>query len=355
MGYFSDMSGLSLFEAPFCRTQTVRSDTPKTQQPVSAPQKPKTPSLAQPAGNPHPPKPAQPRPGYQEAEPDRKSATQQTDRQVSLPETVEPPKQQPDVPKQETQAPPPPEAQALQPPEQSVQPEAQPRPPKEMVLDMSADTGAGTMAASESDTARRKAHEEAEAKRKAEWDAKQLAKKQAQEATLQKLQAMSDEEAIAASAQRINTDVERLTRRNMKECVAEHIQALCRKDAAFARRTMHPHKSMVHCFQYINRMAKDYIQQEMKDNGMKPENGVYGGDVPDGLCYQWGVDYFNDMDAPEDQEKEEKFTPRPYAGAPAKTAASAEKAAKSPTKAAKKKSETTENYEQMSFMKEATG
>ncbi len=43
---------------------------------------------------------------------------------------------------------------------------------------------------------------------------------------------------------------------------------------------------MFFCFHYINRVAKDYLQQEMKDNGIKPENGVYGGDVPDGLVYQ---------------------------------------------------------------------
>lgn len=329
MGYFSDMSGLSLFETPFYRPQTVR-------------QPPESPSPARSASKHQPLKSSPPQPDHQKAVPDGKSATQQTGRQVSLPETVETPKQQPAVPKKETQPPHSPETQTLQ-------------PPKEMVLDMSADTGAGTTAASESDATRRKAHEEAEAKRKAEWDAKQLARKQAQEAAIQKLQAMSDDEAIAASAQRISTDVERLTRRNMKECVAEHIQALCRKDAAFARRTMHPQKSMVRCFRYINHMAREFIRQEMEDNGIQPDNGGYGGDVPDGLCYQWAEDYFYATDAPEDQEKEEKFTPRPYAGTPTKTATSVKKAEKSPIKAAKKKPETTENYEQMSFMKEATG
>ena len=53
---------------------------------------------------------------------------------------------------------------------------------------------------------------------------------------------MSDEEVIAASTQRVSTDVEKLTRRNMKECVSEHIQMLCMEDTAFARLTMHPKK-----------------------------------------------------------------------------------------------------------------
>lgn len=51
----------------------------------------------------------------------------------------------------------------------------------------------------------------------------------------------------------------------------------------------------------------------MKDNGVE-RTGVYGLDVPDGLCFQWAVDYFNDPDAKEDHEGEEKFVPRPYVG-----------------------------------------
>lgn len=52
----------------------------------------------------------------------------------------------------------------------------------------------------------------------------------------------------------------------------------------------------------------------MKDNDIKPENGVYGSDVPDGLCYQWAADYFNDPDVKEDHEDEEEFVPQPYRG-----------------------------------------
>lgn len=96
-------------------------------------------------------------------------------------------------------------------------------------------------------------------------------------------------------------------------------------------------------------MARDYVQQEMKDNDIKPENGVYGSDVPDDLCYQWAVDYFNDMDAPEDKEKEEEFIPRPYVGT-ASTAKKTSKAKKTAKKESKKKQEPENNYEQMSLL-----
>ena len=139
--------------------------------------------------------------------------------------------------------------------------------------------------------------------------------------------------------------------RNMKECVSEHIQDLYRKDPAFARLTMHPKKSMINCFKYINRMAKEYIKQEMADNDTKPENGIYGCDVPDGIVLGWSEEYMHDADAPEDQEKEEKFTPKPYINTQPKAKATASKT-KKPAKTKKKEEKQTEsgNYEQMSFV-----
>ena len=163
---------------------------------------------------------------------------------------------------------------------------------------------------------RRAEHEAAEAKRKAEWEARQAEKKKAEQEQLERLAAMSDDEVVNASMQRVSTDTEKLTRRNMKECVAEFIQTKCLEDIAFARLTMHPRKSMIHCFQYISRKAWDYIQDELKASGIQPGPGSqgYGCDVPDDLCYQWAEDYFRDPDAKEDHEKEEKFVPNPYYG-----------------------------------------
>lgn len=203
---------------------------------------------------------------------------------------------------------------------------------KELVLDMS--SGA---APDPDDTAKRKAHEESEAKRKAEWEAKQAAKKKAEEEVLQKLNAMNDTDIAAAAASRVSTDTERLTRRNMKECVSEHIQTLCSNNPEFARKVMHPHKSMIHCFKHINACARDFLKNEMEDNGLKPDDGIYGGDVPDHLCYQWAEEYFNDPDAPEDHKDEETFVPKLYIPSGSKT--SKTKPKKKKTKPEKKTAE----------------
>ena len=162
---------------------------------------------------------------------------------------------------------------------------------------------------------KRKEHEEAEAKRKAEWEAKKQAKEEeilfAWEASI----AMDDNALIAASMKRVGDDTERLTRRNMKQCVTEMIQSYCIEDLELAKQVMHPRKSMVNCFRYITRKAKEFVMQEMKDNDIKPDREGYGSDVPDDLCYQWAKEYFFDMDAPEDKDpNEEKFVPKPYTG-----------------------------------------
>ena len=183
--------------------------------------------------------------------------------------------------------------------------------------------------ADKADEAKKKAeHEAAEAKRKAEFDAKQAEKKRAFEEQLAKLNAMSDEEALNAAIQRTATDTEKLTRRNMKELVTEYIQTKCCEDPAFARLVMHPQKNMVRCFQYITRKAYEYIQDEIKANGIKLGTGAqgYGSDIPDDLCYHWSEEYFRTPNVKEDEDKEEKFTPKPYKGS------TASKTAKKPAK-----------------------
>ena len=98
---------------------------------------------------------------------------------------------------------------------------------------------------------KRQEHEQAEAKRKAEWEARQRAKEEAEQAAWENAVAMSDDEVMAASMKRVGDDSERLTRRNMKQCVTEYIQTLCLEDVAFARNVMHPRKNMVNCFRYM--------------------------------------------------------------------------------------------------------
>ncbi|MBD5118907.1 MAG: hypothetical protein HDT37_07335 [Clostridiales bacterium] len=223
-------------------------------------------------------------------------------------------------------------------------PSAHTPPPPEVKLSVSGDA-----AQAPDDTAARQAHEAAEAKRKAEFDAKQAEKKAKRQDALDRLKAMNDAELLEAAMGRIAADTERLTRRNMKEAVAEHISAKCREDAAFAMLVMDPDKSMVNCFRYINRKAQEYAEQEMKDNGIE-RTGVYGLDVPDGLCYQWAKDYFNDPNAKEDHKDDETFTPKPFVPTPRKKAQG--KAGKKPSGAAKPKAEKPAGagMEQISLM-----
>lgn len=167
---------------------------------------------------------------------------------------------------------------------------------------------------------KRAAHEAAEDKRKQEWEARQQAKKEAEQQEIQRIASMTDAELMRAAMERAGTFTEKLVRRNMKECVTEHIQMLCCADPDFARMTMHPRKNMIRCFQYINRKAFEYVQDEMKADGFQAsrENPVYAADIPDGVCYQWAEDYFRDPTVQEDQEKEEEFIPKPYPGSTVK-------------------------------------
>ena len=42
---------------------------------------------------------------------------------------------------------------------------------------------------------------------------------------------------------------------------------------------MNPKKKMLNCFHYINRKAREYLEQEMKANDEKPMGGGFGGDL----------------------------------------------------------------------------
>ena len=160
---------------------------------------------------------------------------------------------------------------------------------------------------------KKKEHDEAEAKRKAEWEAEQKSKKAAEEKALEKWRSMSDDDVNSGSIKKLGDGLERLTRRNMKTCVTEHIEGLCLKNPEFARNVMHPSKNLINCFKYINEKAMEYVKQELEIRGEKA-SGTVGEDVPDDLCYQWAVDYFNDINAKVDKEKEEKFVPKTYQG-----------------------------------------
>ena len=196
----------------------------------------------------------------------------------------------------------------------------------------------------------RRAHEEAEAARKAEWERKQREKEEAEQAAWENAVAMDDNAVMMASMKRVGDDAERLTRRNMKQCVTEHIQTKCLDDPAFARQVMHPRKNMIRCFRYITRKAKAFVEQEMKDNDEKPIAGGYGCDVPDDMCYLWAEEYFMDMDAEEDKEKEEKFVPKPYTGKTApKSKKKTEKKKPAPKKEAPKEQPAEDTTNQLTL------
>ena len=165
-------------------------------------------------------------------------------------------------------------------------------PSKEPAAEPVAKTEAEQENPAAAETERRRQHEEAEAKRKEEWERQQEEKRAAETAAIAKIDQMSETELIKASMERMKKETERLTRRNLKECVSEYVQTLCLSDPAFARMVIHPRKSMAHCLQYINRKAREYLLAEMEDNGTEPQqNGIYGGDVPEDTCYDWAKEY----------------------------------------------------------------
>ena len=208
------------------------------------------------------------------------------------------------------------------------------------------------------DDKKRAEHEAAEAKRKAEWEARRQAKKDAEKMQMERIMAMGEKELMSESMKRVGIDTEKLTRRNLKECVAEHIQTACLDDAAFARQVMLPQKNMIRCFQYITRKAYEFVQDEMKAAGIQPGQSAngYSSDIPYDLCYYWAVEYFWTMDVKEDKEDEEEFVPKPYVGGTAARPKRKKNAAKkSPaTKVAVKKAEKkeTDDNGQISFMEQ---
>ncbi len=210
----------------------------------------------------------------------------------------------------------------------------------------------------ESEDKKRAEHEAAEARRKAEWEARQQAKKDAEKAQMERIMAMSEAELMSESMKRVGTDTEKLTRRNMKECVSEYIQTACLEDATFARQVMLPRKNMVRCFQYINRKAYEYVQDEMKAAGIQPgrDTPCYSSDIPDDLCYHWAEEYFRTMDVKEDKENEEEFVPKPYtgkttAGSKGKKSSTKKSPAKKTAEKKAEKKETADNG-QISFMEQ---
>ena len=191
-------------------------------------------------------------------------------------------------------------------------------------------------------------YEAKEALHRKEWEEKQAQKKAAEQAELDAIRSLSNEDVISQSLRRVSEDTDRITRRNMKECVSEYIQALSLSDTDFARFTLYSKKTMRNCFRYIIRKAREYLETEGTldtDEPLEAENTSNGmtawraqtlyGDVPDDLCYAWAEEYFRSSDIKEDQEKEDVYVPLP------RPAGSRQPGRK--TSAGKKTSEVSEN------------
>lgn len=152
-----------------------------------------------------------------------------------------------------------------------------------------------------------------EAKRKAEFDAKKAQKDEEIQIEWELKTMLSTDELLEAAKNNISVAVERITRRNMKESVAAYIIKLSQESEDLSRNILHPKKSIINCYRYINRKALGYAEEQMKLTGETPDrNGVIGMDIPDDICYMWAEEYYSSMDIPEDHEDEEKFEPRTY-------------------------------------------
>ena len=102
--------------------------------------------------------------------------------------------------------------------------------------------------------------------------------------------------------EKVTKDIEKITRRSMKIQVSEHIQSRCEQDSEFALAVTNPKKSLANCFQYINNKAMNWIREDAKARG-EELRGNFGDDVPDDLCFEWAIEYFQKEDLAEDEEK----------------------------------------------------
>lgn len=189
------------------------------------------------------------------------------------------------------------------------------------------------------DEKKRAEHEAAEAKRKAEWEERQQKKKEAREAKLKEIAALNSSELQITAIDQAGKQMEQFVQRNMKICITEVLQQKCAEDLEFARLVLNPDKNMLHCFKHVNRKAFDYLKKLAEENekaGFKDTELC--GDVPDGLCYQWAIEYFYDLNAEEDKQPEETFVPRPYISTLPKSRKISKKTSSQPAAAATKKS-----------------
>ena len=170
----------------------------------------------------------------------------------------------------------------------------------------------------EQEKQRRAEHEAKEAARKAEFEEKQRRKKEKKERARQAVRAMSDADVMAAAIKMIEAredeirkDFDDDTNGVIEMIILQALKAGCQCDTDFARSIMNPDKCFANCIRYVGKQAyekkKDDIQKQIRGGAQYAAFSF-----PTKLYFQWATDYFNDLNAPEDKEPEEKFKPQPY-------------------------------------------
>lgn len=85
-----------------------------------------------------------------------------------------------------------------------------------------------------SEEAKRAAHEAEEKERREQWERAKKEKEAREKQALEEIASMDDDSIIRDAMELVTLQGERITRRNMKMCVIEHIKACCKEDPAFA-------------------------------------------------------------------------------------------------------------------------
>lgn len=161
-------------------------------------------------------------------------------------------------------------------------------------------------------------HEAKEAARKTEFEEKKRRKKEEKERARHAVHIMSDADAMAAAVKMIEKEENRFKKEFdddfngvVEMAILQTLKAGCQCDADFARSILNPDKCLKNCFRYMGtqayEMKKEAIRKQTRGG---TQYAAFG--FPPRLCYQWAMDYFKNLNAPEDKEPEERFKPQPY-------------------------------------------
>jgi len=107
---------------------------------------------------------------------------------------------------------------------------------------------------------------------------------------------------ITKAKELLQLQAETLTLRTMADYVKDYISAYCEKDTDFSAKVNDPAKNFMDCIKYIKDHALKWLQEQQKMELGDYCNGV-GGDVPNDVCYNWALDYYNSKPEPKEGSK----------------------------------------------------